>query len=335
MTLVVAQRKKAIISAVSDTGITEHGIQLPPERHIPKICILTRELAVGFAGSPELALRCFAEFDRGLSSAKQIIDYFLNFHLSQECSVDFILMMHSPLRLVRIADGKEHSPLAHVAWIGDYQAFEQFQKYRNDKEDRRVTSALEVPLMLTNKESERNPDSVTFKQIAAMRYVLLDTRNPTVFGQAVGVSNADGFFEYRPYAFVLDEKNFSLLLPNNFLHRLRPELDELREYAASCFVTTPASPREGIAFHFMRGRLTYIYYGDRGSPLSNVKIASAMNADEFMEMMKAEGCTDWIGQLASRLPPQRNYGIDPSRWTQTDRGAIVRGPVVLKPNGGR
>jgi 20S proteasome alpha/beta subunit len=54
MTLVVAQRKKGIISAVSDTGITEHDAPLSLEKNVPKICIITPDLAVGFAGSPEL-----------------------------------------------------------------------------------------------------------------------------------------------------------------------------------------------------------------------------------------------------------------------------------------
>ncbi|MGB8278171.1 MAG: hypothetical protein WCF20_09635 [Methylovirgula sp.] len=334
MTLVFAQKKKTIISAVSDTGITEHGAQLQPEKNIPKICILTPDLAVGFAGSSELALRCFAGFDRmALTMPTQIIGHFLRFHIKYEQSVDFIVMIRNPvLRMVKIADGKEHSSHSHTAWIGDHDGFEQFQRYRNDQESRRITSELEVPLMLTNNESELSPESVTFNLIAAMRYVIIDPNLPHVFGHAVGMSNAGGGFEYRSYAFVLDERKLSLALPNTFMQRIDPELQELREYSASCFVTTAASPRQGIAFHFLRGKLTYIYFGDRGAPLSECRIARSMNAEEFMAMMQAEGCTDWSGQIASRLPPPQGYGIDPNRWTRTDRGEIVKpAGVRLKP----
>jgi hypothetical protein len=256
------------------------------------------------------------------------IHHFLEFHHAKDRSVEFILMFQPPsLRLIRIADGKDSSGIAHTAWIGDHAAFEHFQRYRNNRESQQVTSNLEVPLMFTGKASERDPDNVTFKMIAAMRYVLLDKRLPNVFGHAVGVSNADGGFEYRPYAFVLDELRSSLALPSDFLQRLAPELQELREYSASCFVTTLASSRQGVAFHFMRGKVTYIYYRDRGAPLTRYTVARDMNAEEFMALMRAEGCTDWSGQIASRLPPPLNYGIAADRWKRSDR-KIVAAPYT-------
>ena len=254
MTLVVAQKKGVTISAVSDTGTTEHGVQLAAEKHIPKICILAPDLAVAFAGSSDLALRCFAEFDLTAHLfPTQIIGHFLKFHLAHAQSVDFIVMFAKPMpKLVKIANGREASSLSQTAWIGDRDAFEQFQSYRNDKERKSITSGFEVPLLVTNKELELLSDSVTFKLIAAMRYVIIDRGVPHVFGQAVGVSNVDGDFNYRPYAFVLDELRLSLLLPNALIRRITPELQELREFAASCFVTGAASKRQGIAFHFMR-----------------------------------------------------------------------------------
>ena len=55
MTLVVAQKKGGVIAAVSDAGVMEHGERLSPAKCIPKICILTPDLAVAFAGNPDLA----------------------------------------------------------------------------------------------------------------------------------------------------------------------------------------------------------------------------------------------------------------------------------------
>ena len=313
MTLVVAQKKGAILSVVSDTGVSQNGARLPPDKHMPKICVLSPDFAVGFAGSPELALEAIAALNPS-ATPPDAIHHFREFHRAKAQSVDFILMFQRPvLRLVRIANGGVSSGLAHTAWIGDQTAFEHFQRRRNGRESPSASSIFEVPLMFTDRASERDPDNVTFTMIDAMRYVL-DLRH--VFGHAVGVSNADGRFEYRQHAFVLDERRSLLSLPASFLQQLAPELHELREYSMSCFVTTHASPRQAVAFHFLRGKVTYIYHGDRGAPLTRYTVARDMNAEEFMTLMRAEGCTDWSGQLLSRLPPPSDYGIAANHWKQ-------------------
>jgi hypothetical protein len=321
MTLVVAQKKGTIISAVSDTGVSQNDMPLDRRSHLPKIAIVSRDLAVAFAGSPELALQAMASLDPG-ASVPAIVRHFAEFHKAKEYAVDFILMFQGQTsKLIRITGGQTGNGLAHSAWIGDHSAFELFQAYRNDRERRPVVSALERPLLLTAKETELS--AVTFKMIAAMRYVVLDSALPSVFGDIVAVSNADGEFEYRPYAFLLDEMRTSLALPRPLLARIEPELQELREYAASCFVTVRSSPRQGIAFHFLRGKLTFIYHGKRGEPLTSAVVAKDKNAEEFMELMRAEGCTEWEGQIASRLPPPKDYGIAAERWKKTDSQTLT------------
>ncbi len=57
MTLVVAQLVKGVIAAVSDTGITEHKvIPLPAERYVAKLCVLSSDTAIGFAGDPDYGI---------------------------------------------------------------------------------------------------------------------------------------------------------------------------------------------------------------------------------------------------------------------------------------
>jgi hypothetical protein len=63
MTLVVAQQKGRIIAAVCDTGIFEHDVRLAIEQQLPKICVLSSDIAVGFSGSPDLALRHINRFE--------------------------------------------------------------------------------------------------------------------------------------------------------------------------------------------------------------------------------------------------------------------------------
>lgn len=47
MTLVVAQRKGAILSVVSNTDVSQNGMPLPRDKRIPKICTLSPDFAVG------------------------------------------------------------------------------------------------------------------------------------------------------------------------------------------------------------------------------------------------------------------------------------------------
>jgi hypothetical protein len=70
MTLVVAQQKGTTIAVVSDTGVSEHGMRLPPAKQVPKICIINPNLAnpnlaVAFAGNPDLATQSLLSFPKG------------------------------------------------------------------------------------------------------------------------------------------------------------------------------------------------------------------------------------------------------------------------------
>jgi len=314
MTLVVVQKKGSIISAVSDTGITgPGGVPLGLEKHIPKLCILTPNLAVGFAGSPESALDAIAKFDTKLISLKQIVDHFLEFNRKHD--VHFILMIRKPiLRIVKIAHGREYSSELHTAWIGDQDAYEEFQAYRAmNEEEKRAISGPGVPTMYTDKASEKAHNSVTFNLIGTMLYIIANEKLPSVFGYAVGLSNADGPFAYRPYAYATP------ITPSNVMQKAAPELlEELREYSMSCYVTNASSPRQGVAFHYMRGKLTYTYFGDSGAPLASCKVVQPMNIEEFMTMMQAEGFAQWSGLVFSQKPPSQNYGIDPNRWRRME-----------------
>ena len=81
MILVVAQKKGHIISAVSDTGVCQNDTPLPPEGHLPKISVISPDLAIGFAGSPELALEAISTFNRS-AKPPDTIRHFLVSRLS-------------------------------------------------------------------------------------------------------------------------------------------------------------------------------------------------------------------------------------------------------------
>src|SRR5450631_952372 len=120
MTLVVARKKGATLSLVLDTGISLNGAQLPPELQMPKVAILNSNLAVGFSGSPELALRAIdaAPSNTGASYG-EFTHHFLEAHLDSEQGIDFIVAFGPPLsKLALIANGKVKQNGSNE-WIGD------------------------------------------------------------------------------------------------------------------------------------------------------------------------------------------------------------------------
>jgi len=135
MTLVVAKKKGEVLSLVSDTGISLNGEQLGPDKQIPKLCILDRNLAVGFSGSSDLALRAIRAAPKdGAATYRSVTSHFLEGH--RQYDTDFILAFGPPLsKLARISDGEVKQ--GHTAeWIGDQAAFAAFQEFRQTRKPR-------------------------------------------------------------------------------------------------------------------------------------------------------------------------------------------------------
>ena len=204
MTLVVAQRVGSLIAVVSDTGVMKHGERLPFEQGIPKIGILTRDLAVAFAGDPDLAklhIRCLPE-----GADYQItVDLLLKCHIEANYHVDYLVLCNQPEpKIVRISGGEASA--VDTAWIGDKAAFEVFQRYRNSGPSLSVTSVLENPLLMPSYESETHPTNFTPQLVDSIRYVINDPDIETVFGLWLAANNANGEFKYIDYALVLTER---------------------------------------------------------------------------------------------------------------------------------
>jgi hypothetical protein len=213
----------------------EHGKQFPPEKQVPKICILTPDLTVAFAGNPDLSERYLNDFPES-ASYKTTVDYLLDRHCEANRQVDFLALFNKPVpKIVQIRRGRIYLSMK-TAWIGDQAAFEAFQRYRHSHPSASVTSVFEKVLMFSTHETVTHHDNATPQLLDALRYVIMDPRIESVFGFEVSVHNADGEFRYRDYAITLTEQQFSLAFPTVFLREKAPERDELRNYAASCFI---------------------------------------------------------------------------------------------------
>ncbi len=316
MSLVVARKIGSVIAAVGDTGISAHGMPLPAENGRPKITILNADLAVAFAGDPDLASRVIDDFDGCRKpNFQETVRYFQKRQI-EVVNLELLLMLNKPTaQIVRIRNGL-HERL-DVAWIGDRDAYEAFQSYRYHRSGPQVASRYEVPKLLTLHQSERNPNNATFPLLGPFRYVLLDPKISSVFGSGVAVNNVDGFFQYRSYAEVLDEKPVDLILPPSIQRQIDAERDELKNYALSCFVSNSAAAIQVVAFHFPQGSLTHLYWGTRGQSLSNARVVSAQNAQQLMDAAKAEFGSELVGPMAIRRPPTSMYGVPLHRWMKS------------------
>src|SRR5690242_3021118 len=205
MTLVVAKQKGHIIAVVSDTGITKQGARLGPESLLPKICILTPDIAVAFAGEPDLAVRYLNAFPRtSPPTYRSTLDYFTACQVDSENSVDFLILFNRPSpKMVPIRQGKPLTP-TKAAWLGDQAAFEAFQRYAARPPLSHLTSSYEVPQLVARTESEAHRKNETFPMLGTLRYVLIDPAVPSVFGSGVAVNNVDANFQFRSYAFKID-----------------------------------------------------------------------------------------------------------------------------------
>lgn len=319
MTLVVARQKGSIIAVVADTGISKQGVNLGPEQQLPKICILTPDIAVAFAGEPDLAVRYLNAFPRTPApSYRSTVDYFAACQVDSEDSVDFLILFNRPSpKMVPIREGEPQAPVKG-AWLGDQSAFEVFQHYASRPPLSNLTSAYEVPQLVTNAESEAHRKNETFSMLGTLRYVLIDSAVPSVFGSGVAANNVDGTFQFRSYAFKLDVRPANILVPPSFARRLAPEIVEIRNYAASCLVTKPDAPMQGVAYHYAHGKLTYMYSGQRGHALSNAKVFNDMNVEQFIAATRGE-FGEWFGSVVLGVPPPASYGIPRHRWKISTR----------------
>lgn len=95
MTLVAAQLVKGVIAAVSDTGITEHKvIPLPAERYVAKLCVLSSDTAIGFAGDPDYGIEAIETLPAPYTSVEQISAHLLNYHKAKNQRTDFLLLLN-------------------------------------------------------------------------------------------------------------------------------------------------------------------------------------------------------------------------------------------------
>ena len=312
MTLVVAKKKGSILALVSDTGIELQGQQLAVNQHLPKIAILNKQLAVAFAGSSELALAAIAAAPKEESASyAEITQHFLESHQANDKAVDFIIAFGAPLyKFAKVAEGTIRQNRL-VEWIGDHVGFEAFQDFRENRSDPSIPFI--TPMLHSIKEAEKK--SPCFDMIGTMRDVIGRSEIANVFGHPVAVSNVDEIFELTSYGVTLEENpSFKLPAGSNPL-RVMGQIREAQQYSFSCFVSSPSDPMQAVAFHYLRGKVTYVYFGPQWGALTEFVRLDAMNVLDLQQYASEHFGIHWIGMISSRTGVPADYGVPASQWS--------------------
>jgi len=91
------------------------------------------------------------------------------------------------------------------------------------------------------------------------------------------------------------------LPPSTHPIQVMGQIVEAQRYAFSCFVNTPGDASDAIAFHYMRGKITYVYYGRPTGPLTNFVLHKNLNVLELLEWAKAELGVIGLGAFQAAL----------------------------------
>lgn len=147
MTLVIARKQQNRLTIAADSQVYNLSIlHLERTRLIVKVIRLSSTLVVAFAGTIPLALRAIMSIIKLelLSNLDALLNELLQHNQTTNNAVDFIIASLTPEpTLNRISDGVIERDLA-AAWIGNKQAFEDYQRFANRDIKPQVASALQT-----------------------------------------------------------------------------------------------------------------------------------------------------------------------------------------------
>ena len=96
------------------------------------------------------------------------------------------------------------------------------------------------------------------------------------------MNNCGGNFEFRNYTTTLEEMAGFIVPPATDPIAVLNHVVEAKQYALSCLVSSAGDAMQAVAFHYLRGKVTFVYYGKFGEPLSNFILYKDMNVLEII-----------------------------------------------------
>jgi hypothetical protein len=203
MTLIVARRTGNALTIVGDTHWTDvrSGLPVAALRGVIKSVVLAPHFTVSFAGDLRLAgealITCTREWYWRVDRA-ELIKRFLAAHRECDGAIDFILAFDAPCELVCIKHGCARN--VNSAWIGDFEAFEAFQKALLSPGSQAPLSTLTVEIDEIRSHSDAPPD-LAQRMRRAMQEVISSASLSSVSGFPVVVGSTAQDLRYLEYVF--------------------------------------------------------------------------------------------------------------------------------------
>ncbi len=265
MTLIVARLSHGEISIASDTMLTEHGRPLPRSRDVIKTRMLPGDVCVSYAGSPDLADKCFLAYVAQHRSGHGYDDMLKFFECdSIKTNNDYIVCFYKLLKIVAIKNGARIITPAKTVWIGDKVAYEAFRRYEQSEENSPLLGRAS-PATIFADDFEHSPASPLYQ---AMRHVVNDVNCPCVGGFPCIVSSKPNGFRFAAFSDTLYD------FPSDW-----PELTPIKatdkvsfgasgENAGYCYsqISTNIIGSNQVAFYYLRGGLLFAF--DSNGPMS-------------------------------------------------------------------
>jgi hypothetical protein len=129
MTLVVARVTPLGVRLLGDMRVTDPNAARP-RGYVGaalKMILLRPTLCIAYAGNVGAALEAIREVHSRDLSADDAATYLLDAHRRSAVGADFLVASLRPSRLVAVKDGSMETVPA--AWIGDFEAFAEYQRY--------------------------------------------------------------------------------------------------------------------------------------------------------------------------------------------------------------
>jgi hypothetical protein len=92
------------------------------------------------------------------------------------------------------------------------------------------------------------------------------------------------------------------------------DIAEAKSYTLSCFTNTVSDARQAVIFHYMRGKITYVYHGAPSCPLTDFILFRDLNILDLKERVKTDLGINLTGGIHSRTGVPADYGVPADQW---------------------
>jgi hypothetical protein len=271
LSLIVAEATESGSQIVSDTHVTfPDGSRSSYKTGTLKAIIVDRHTAICFAGDVVSGLKGVREFAKGLKDGLQIDNLLTDLQqltANDRRAVEFIVATgNTGAQLSRIRDGNLEQNLG-VAWIGDRDGFERFQRERHQPSYFESLMGSLLPAetrdmakhQFVMMESQLPPAARAMSKLQfAIRAVIDDPTIDSVDGFCVAVTYKPTGFEYLGSSFIYVGRDISIKPGDDITSKMAQPIEEGGFAVSVVEPLEPGTPALGLNFPVARLGMLYL-----------------------------------------------------------------------------